>query len=187
MKLRIVFSLLFITVLCSGCVSTNNPSDQENLATAEQDSLADTSEPESPLQGPALAARAEEALKEFHQLLNEGRYDQAVKLYGGSFEVLRGWNPESDPADLTGLLQAGCERNGLMCLEVLNILSIQTNDEHEFLFEIEFANPDGSTFVRGPCCGATEEDSLSESSFMAQVVCRDDGSCVVMDLPPYVP
>jgi hypothetical protein len=158
------------------------PSDQEPTAALDADNGATPSS-----QALTLGANAEQALKAFYELLNEGEYDRAVDLYGGSYEVLQGWNPDRDPEDFTGLLQAGCEHNGLMCLAVLNIVSVQTSDDNEFFFEIEFANPDGSLFVRGPCCGATEEEMPPQSTFTAQVVCRDGGSCLVMDLPPYVP
>ena len=187
MKFKIVCLLLLFTVLCSGCREANNPFNQESVATTGNDSLSNGVDQETTHQAPTLVASAEESTKRFYKHLNEGEYDQAVDLYGGSYDILQSYNPDLDHEDYAALLQAGCEFNGLMCLEVLNVVSIQTSDEHEFFFEIEFANPDGSLFVRGPCCGETEEDMPSQSSFMIRVVCQDDGSCLVMDLPPYVP
>jgi hypothetical protein len=158
---------------------TGNLPEQDPAATIDVETTSDRE--------PTLVANAEETLKAFHSLLNEGDYEGANALYGGSYEMLQGWNPDTDPEDFAGLFQMACEFNGLMCLKVLDIISIQTSDEHDFFFEVEFANPDGSTFVRGPCCGATEEEMPPESSFMAEVLCQDDGVCLVMTLPPYVP
>lgn len=138
-------------------------------------------------QAPTLAADAEETLRAFHSLLNAGDYEGATALYGGSYETFQGWNPDMDPKDSAGLFQRACEQNGLMCLNVLDVVSSTTNDDRDFIFEVEFANADGSTFVRGPCCGATEEEMPSEFSFEAEVVCQDDGACLVLTLPPYVP
>ena len=182
MKIRIAFSFLFIIILCSGCVLTNNSSGQEVVATMNNESPSGNSDQEST---PEVSAG--KALTDFFKLLHDGKYDQAAILYGGSYEMLQGYNPDLDTEDYAGLLKGGCELNGLMCLEVLNIMSIQTINEHEFSFEIELANPDGSQFVLGPCCGATEEEMPPQSSFTVGVVCQEDGTCLVMDLPPYMP
>lgn len=179
MKPRIVISLLVIIILCSGCGMTGNLQTQNPAATAVEETS--TSQP------PTLGANAEETLKKFYGLLNEGDYEDAISLYGGSYEILQGWNPDMDPGDFAGLFQMACEFNGLMCLKVRDIVSITTTDERDFLFEVEFANPDGSLFVRGPCCGATEEEMPSESVFLVEVDCADDGTCLVLTLPPYVP
>ena len=123
----------------------------------------------------------------FFTALNQGDYSQAAELYDGSYDVLQGYNPTLDPEDQAALLQAGCEFNGLMCLRVREVLSIQAGDPNDFFFEIEFANPDGSTFELGPCCGETEESMPPESVFIIGVRCLEDGTCLVLDLPPYVP
>lgn len=140
-----------------------------------------TRQPELP---PDLAAQA---LKDFYTLLHQGLYTQAAQLYGGSYGVLIGYNPEIDPADEVSLLQAGCKFNGLMCLPVLSAAPVDTLDEQDFAFSVVFANPDGTPFVLGPCCGETEDTMPPVSTFIVHVRCETVDACRVMDLPPYVP
>jgi len=54
----------------------------------------------------------------FFVSLNQARYEQAVSLYGGSYEILEGYNPGIDPASKSEFLKAGCEFNGLTCLQL---------------------------------------------------------------------
>jgi hypothetical protein len=130
---------------------------------------------------------AQSAVMDYYAALNQGSYDQAVELYGGSYEELQYFNPDFDPDDRAGLLQAGCTFNGLMCLQVLDLPLIQPDEPDEFVYEVSFANPDGSLFVLGPCCGATEEEMPPVSLFTVHVTCEDEGRCLVLQLPPYVP
>ena len=182
MKLKMSIPLLNIVVLCSGCVVFKNSSERAVDTITNNETPSDTSD-----QKGSLEVKAEEALTNFFKLLHDGNYSQAAILYGGSYEMLQGYNPNLEADNYAGLLKAGCEMNGLMCLEVLNILSVKTSSEGTFSFQIELVNPDGSLFELGPCCGASEEDSPSRSSFPVRVICQDDMSCLVMDLPPYVP
>lgn len=137
--------------------------------------------------GQELDAQARSALINFHEYLHQGEYDQAAELYGGSYDVLLGYNPTLSEDDKAALLQAACEFNGFICLEILSAELMAGNDGTEIVFKVKFANPDGSEFVLGPCCGASEEEMPPVSTFTAHVLCEDDGSCLVMDLPPYVP
>jgi hypothetical protein len=56
-----------------------------------------------------------------------------------------------------------------------------------YVFDVEFNNPDGSLFVRGPCCGATETEMPPESQFEYTVTKNAEGKFVVLNTPPYVP
>jgi hypothetical protein len=140
-----------------------------------------------PTPSEALELMALTALNEFTQSLNQGLYERAVALYGGSYEELAYFNPTIDPDDKAELLRAGCEFNGFMCLAILSSELVQVDNQQEFFFELEFANPDGSLFVLGPCCGADEETMPPVSVFTVQVSCDDEGLCQVLDLPPWVP
>ena len=155
---------------------------QEDIAVPAGESLP------SELNQPAeLEVQAQAVLTEYYQSLNQGMYERAVVLYGGSYEELEYFNPMIDPGDKAELLRAGCEFNGFMCLPILSSVLVLVENEHEFFFDMEFANPDGSLFVLGPCCGATEEIMPPVSVFSVQVSCDDGGLCYVLDLPPYVP
>jgi hypothetical protein len=55
-----------------------------------------------------------------------------------------------------------------------------------FRFTIEFQNEDGTVFILGPCCGATEEEMPPRSNFDYPVTLRE-GKYQVMELPVFVP
>jgi hypothetical protein len=132
-------------------------------------------------------SQAKAALVEFFTLLSQGEYEKAVELYAGSYEELEYFNPGMDPDDRAGLLAAACEFNGFFCLPVSSVIAIDSGPQQPLLFEVAYANPDGSRFVLGPCCGATEEEMPPQDVFAVRVNCDMEGVCQVLDLPPYVP
>lgn len=113
---------------------------------------------------PVGTESARQALVAFFDHLNKGEYAAADAWYSGEYETLTYWNPDLDPADHAVLWQQGCRMNGLRCL---TIRSAALKDYHDntYIFSVEFNNPDGSLFVRGPCCGATEAEMPSQSVF----------------------
>lgn len=165
-----LFSLLFLFILLTACEPGMSA---ENQASSGGDDL--------------IIQEAEAVLTDFYQLLNQGAYEEAVEHYGGSYEELEYFNPMLDPDEKSALLAAACEFNGFSCLPVLKADLIEPVDLPILLFEVAYANPDGSRFVLGPCCGATEEEMPPVDVFTVQVSCEDGSSCKVMDLPPYVP
>ena len=135
---------------------------------------------------PSTAAEAEQTLIEFFSSLHAKEYTGAVSFYGGSYETLQGNNPDLDPSDHAALWARGCEVNGLQCLEVRTATFVSVEVD-TYIFQVEFNNPDGSLFVRGPCCGADETEMPPVSEFEYRVSRNIDGKFVVMDLPPYIP
>lgn len=129
---------------------------------------------------------AENALQNYFAALNAARYEKADRLFGGGYDTLTGWNPDIDPGDHTALWEAGCSGNGLQCLPVRS-LSLMEHTGDIYLFTVEFNNPDGSLFVRGPCCGADETEMPSTSKFEVRVQESEDGKYLVLDLPVYIP
>jgi len=129
---------------------------------------------------------ARQVLEDFFAALNHADYAQADALYGGTYEVLTGWNPDIDPGDHSTLWERGCTQNGLQCL-ILRSATLKEQGEEGLIFTVEFNNPDGSLFVRGPCCGATETEMPPVSQFEFRVVKSAEGEYLVMDLPVYVP
>jgi hypothetical protein len=132
------------------------------------------------------AAEAQDTLARFFMLLNAKHYAEAAALYGGDYEVLRGWNPDVNSSDHVNLWERACEQNGLQCLLVRSssLMELQ-GDTHRF--QVEFSNPDGSLFVLGPCCGADETEMPPVSLFEYRIARNAEGKFLVMDLPPYVP
>jgi hypothetical protein len=119
-------------------------------------------------------------------LLNTGNYAEAAPLYGGEYEALRVFNPEIGPDDSVALWTWVCENQLLRCLEVRSA-TLQEVVGDSYLFQVEFNNPDGSLFVLGPCCGATETEMPPVSQFEFTVTRNADGRFVVLNTPPYVP
>ena len=140
----------------------------------------------APTSLPSTASAAQQVLIEFFTLLNEEQYTEADALYGGSYEGLQGNNPDIDPSDHATLWMRGCKQNGLQCLKVRSV-TFQRLEGDTHVFQVEFSNSDGSLFVRGPCCGASETDMPPQSLFEYKVATMADGKFVVMDTPPYVP
>ncbi len=174
---------LFLILLCvnfmSACQGLNSDRvNHENQFLPEEDTLTVTL---------TLEQSAHLTLTNFYDLLNQGAYAQAAGLYGGSYDTLRSYNPVIDPEEKAGLLEAGCKFNGFTCLKVLSAIPIQAGNPKIFEFEVTYANPDGSLFVLGPCCGETEENMPPQSTFIVHVTCENTDSCHVLDLPPYVP
>ena len=134
-----------------------------------------------------LSLPARQALENFLVSLHLGRYEEAARFFGGSYEMMSSQNPQIDPSDQTALLQNACSNNGFMCLMWLSIELEQTLSEREFVFQVQFQMADGSLFVLGPCCGETETEFPLLSSFPFRVSTVEDGSLQVMDMVPYVP
>jgi hypothetical protein len=132
-------------------------------------------------------SEARDVLILFFALLSQGKYAQAAELYSGGYDILRDNNPLLDPRDQAALLKNACEINGYQCLLAGNVISQPSQSPYHTQFLVEFSNPDGSLFVRGPCCGASEEDMPSQSQFPYDVMLSCGGEYSVTELPPYVP
>jgi len=125
-------------------------------------------------------AQAREVLFTYFSLLHAPNYAEAVNLYGGSYDLLRDWNPTVDRNDYAALFENGCTINGLMCLEARTVVQEEEISPHEFKFVFEFMNEDGSLFVSGP-------EASPQSQFVFIVSMDEDGKFLVQDLPVYTP
>lgn len=130
--------------------------------------------------------QAKQALTDFFTYLNQSDYAKADLLYAGDYQTMIDWNPDVDPNDHQTLWKNACTMNGLQCLKVRSA-TLRAEKANEFVFTVEFSNPDGSLFVRGPCCGATETEMPSVSQFDYTVLKDAEGQFKVVDLPVYVP
>jgi hypothetical protein len=132
------------------------------------------------------AEQARQTLVTFFEALNQARYEDAIDLYGGSYEIMIDHNPILDPDDHIALWKNACTINGAQCLIVRSSTLKEINGD-EYVFIIEFSNPDGTLFVLGPCCGGSATDFPPVSQFEYRVQKMSDGKFVVLDLPIYVP
>jgi hypothetical protein len=167
------FVFLLVATLLASCAA--GPLDQ----TATQPAPAYASLP-------STAGEAQAVLVSFLTSLHAKNYAEAISLYGGEYESLQVFNPEIDPNDHTALWTWACENKLLQCLEVRST-TFQKSAGDSYIFQVEFNNPDGSLFVLGPCCGATETEMPSVSQFEYTVSRNAEGKFVVMNTPPYVP
>lgn len=135
---------------------------------------------------PSTAGEAHQVLVDFLTRLHTQDYAGAAPLYGGEYEQLQVFNPEIDPNDQVALWTWVCENKLLQCLEVRSA-AFQHQEGDNYVFQVEFSNPDGSLFVLGPCCGANETEMPPVSQFEFTVTRKADGKFVVMNTPPYVP
>jgi len=163
----------------------NSPSEIP-VSTEQEPTEVISPETEAP---PTEAAedRALQALTEYLAALNSGDYASAEKLYGGSYEMLEGYNPDVDPSDHALLLERACEFNGLNCLKLKSANLDQITVDNKFVFTIELQTNNGELFEIGPCCGEDEEGFIPVSVFTFTVIQVDPSHYKIMDLPPYTP
>jgi hypothetical protein len=129
---------------------------------------------------------ARQSLLDFFSLLHDHQFDKAMNYYGGEYEELRYFNPDVPSHYRDALLRQACTVNGYLCMEVKSILHEEQLDELTYSFTVEFQNEDGSLFILGPCCGASEEEMPPKSEFQYMVIFRE-GKYQVMSLPVFVP
>jgi hypothetical protein len=130
-------------------------------------------------------AQAEDALTGYFAALAEGRFAEAANVYAGPVASLQANNPDVNPADHASLLERYCTQNGGVCLPVGTYVEGEAPARDTFVFVVQFANPDGTTFVIGPCCG--EEDTGQRTRDFTYTVLLLEGEYQVFKLPPYVP
>jgi hypothetical protein len=130
--------------------------------------------------------KAEMTAIDFFSLLSTGEYEQASEMYAGDTSGLQYMNPSIDENDLVGLWRNACTINGFQCLPIKQVLHVEKFSLNEYFMQVEFQNPDGSLFVLGPCCGASEEEMPPVSQFYVYVIERG-GDYFITSLPVLVP
>jgi hypothetical protein len=160
--MRPILTSLLIVILLLGCSPRGNVETGDEIDSARQ------------------------SLLNFFSLLHEHQFDKAMNYYGGDYEELRYFNPDVPSHYRDALLRQACTVNGYLCMEVKSILHEEQLDELTYSFTVEFQNEDGSLFILGPCCGASEEEMPPKSDFQYTVIFRE-GRYQVMSLPVYVP
>jgi len=128
---------------------------------------------------------ARHTLLSFFTLLHEGRYAEALPLYGGTYDSMRSNNPEIPPYDYVALWESSCTIQR-PCLLVAAIANEEAVAQDEFTFLVEFVWIDGTLYKRGPCCGATETEMPTVWQF-PYTVRKIDGQFKVMEEPVYMP
>jgi len=115
---------------------------------------------------------AQETLISFFDFASSGEYAQAAELLEPGISNLsaRSWDAmdqgKGTPKDK--ILEDYCAAVGT-CLKTQVISSEQVSEGH-YVFTVGFINSDGSEYVYGPCCGASEEEMPSKTEFEFHVV-----------------
>lgn len=129
---------------------------------------------------------AQDCLEAFFSLLSFGAYEQAVFLYGGSYEELRSMNPVIPADEYATLWENACTTNGFQCLPIRQVVQAYEDERGIFHFLVEFKNRDGGLLVVGPCCGADATQMPPLSQFEYTVI-RRQGKYLVQELPVFIP
>lgn len=175
-----VLALLTVSVGCTPTSSSTSAPIPTPIATRS---------PTSPSTGTVAQANLDQAgsaLVSFFDALNEGRYADAVPLYGGDYDMLRDWNPNTAPDDYPKLFEGGCRTNGLQCLKVKDVVKAEQVSPTDLQLTVEFQNPDGTPFEQGPCCGDNSAEQPTRTQFDYIVVKRGE-QFLVQGLPVYTP
>lgn len=131
--------------------------------------------------------QAQGTLVAYFDSLSQADYGTTIELYVGSYEGMLGNNPNITPDDRQALWKNACAINGYRCDLLVRTMEFRERTGDEFIFLVEFNNPDGTLFTLGPCCGATETEMPPVSQFEYRVKKTSDGKFVVIDMPVYVP
>ncbi len=107
-------------------------------------------------------------------------------MYAGDISDLQYLNPSIDETETETLWRNACTINGFQCLPIKRILNVEKFSLNEYHLRVEFQNPDGSLFLLGPCCGASEEEMPPVSQFDVYVIDRS-GDYYLTSLPVFVP
>jgi hypothetical protein len=131
---------------------------------------------------PAQAAR--QVLLAYFGALRAGRYAEAARLYGGSYEALVDMNPEIDPQSHAALLEAACTVNGFMCqLEPATLVQVGLAGE-DIEYAVELQNADGSPFELECPPDVPECATRTEWTYTVRTL---DSQYFVLELPVHVP
>jgi hypothetical protein len=141
---------------------------------------------ETPPPGASGLELARQALIRFFTFLHDGRYGEAAALYGGSYEDLPVVRDDLPPTSEDKALVWESECALLQCLLVSGIIEQTQVSPDEYLFVVEFMNEDGTLFVSGPCCGASEAEMPALWQW-PYTVKRVGGQFKVMGAPVFVP
>jgi hypothetical protein len=192
MKVQVLIMLIIFGLLGAACSpSTTIPPTQMSVnpttdACKVSAEACKTFTPPSSMDNMVLARAV---LVAFFDALNGGWYAEAAAQYGGGYEELIDMNPDVDLNDHAALLERACTINGFQCLKVKEIVQQVQDFPDTYTFTIEFMNTDGSLFVLGACCGASETDMPPQSRFDVVVrrLPQAGNSLRVQSLPVYVP
>lgn len=174
-KYLLITAFLLLGVTLSGC---SNPSSSENTTKTDQEKKIDKQEIGQPKKQNESnktttsiqdeSAKAVEVLVSFFAYLSNQNFEKALTLFelddpANSWEGLENFSLPEDRNNKAKVLNNYCEATGT-CLKAKIIETKKENDD-TYNLVVQFQNTNGSIFVLGPCCGATEEEMPSRDKF----------------------
>jgi hypothetical protein len=150
-----------IILIFSGCgqnVPEKQPVDTQ-ASSIEQESNQQSEEIEQP-------TTAEGALITFFDYLSKNEFAKASKLFSSDeadWESLKVYSPIEETSNKAKVLENYCKAT-LTCLKA-KVLDVKEVANGEYNLVVQFLNNDGTTYIFGPCCGATEKEKPSKDKF----------------------
>ncbi len=164
-KTLLITSFLFLVIALSGCdnfsVNENIDNDIEQQGRQNDSGKISSEQDES--------TKAEDALVSFFTHLENQDFEKALLFFElddpvNDWEGLESFSPlTEDRRSKANVLKNYCEATGT-CLEA-RVIETKKGNNDTYDLVIQFKNPDGSTFVLEPCCGATEEEMPAQDKF----------------------
>ena len=129
---------------------------------------------------------AKDTLVTFFDYLGKNEFEKAVELYefDNGFTLIEELTPAEEQDDKAKVLENFCKAVGT-CLEV-KVLETKRTTNYEYSMVVQFIKSDGTFYVFGPCCGATEEQMPSTDKF-DYTVKKINGEFKVTTPPLYRP
>ena len=112
----------------------------------------------------------------FFNYLSENEFEKASGLFSSDeldWENLEVYSPAEETNNKAKVLENYCKAVQT-CLKA-KILEAKQTANYEYNLVVQFLNKDGSTYIFGPCCGATEEEMPSKDKFDYTVKKIDNG------------
>lgn len=130
-----------------------------------------------------------DVLVDFFYALSKKDYEKADSLFNFSDENVEFLSTFVDPVQDVPLLENYCNVMGT-CLPIGSIQdgdpAFNNSSPNKKYYVVTFINNDGSDFVLGPCCGASESEMPSKTEFTYEVV-KVGNEYKVNTLPLYRP
>jgi hypothetical protein len=129
---------------------------------------------------------AQHTLINFFNNLNEWKFTEALKYFTINKETRENldiYNPDGEIKHIN-IIENYCQAT-LTCLPVIIVWTTKI-DDNEYRYQVQFQKQDGSIFILGPCCGATEEEMPTKDTF-EYTVKKINGTFKVITPPLYIP
>jgi hypothetical protein len=147
----------------------------------------DIQEPTQPI-APEITAKdesekAKETLVSFFNYLSLNEFEKALTLFSldSQFTPLEELAQGNNKAEV---LENYCKATKT-CLKA-TVLEVKQIADYEYNLVVQFSNKDGSLYIFGPCCGATEKEMPSKNKFDFTVK-KIDNDFKVTSAPLYRP